>query len=181
VSCDASFIQLVYLKEVLWYLLKILKNVTELIYQSSPQLRSLSPRANYTDRANRRLSGKLVPTFVGRRVSRGQHNGSLRPYSRLSRPEIYYLPLIIHGSDRKPWLEQFPYRCMCIRNIVTFTKPLSNEVHRHADLREGLNRARLWDGLRYHDTQTHTKFRKGGSGIQKLMDIQRFAESMMNS
>jgi hypothetical protein len=47
------------------------------------RLRCLSPRANYSDR---RLSAKLVPTFADR-VSRGQSDGSLRPYSGISRPE----------------------------------------------------------------------------------------------
>jgi hypothetical protein len=36
--------------------------------------------------SDRRLSAKLVPTFCGYRVPRGQLDGSLRPYSRLSRP-----------------------------------------------------------------------------------------------
>jgi hypothetical protein len=41
----------------------------------------------------RRLSAKLVPTFVDRGPSRSQHNGSLRPYSRISRPEpLLFLP-----------------------------------------------------------------------------------------
>jgi hypothetical protein len=53
------------------------------------KLCGLSPRANYTDRANSRLSAKLVD----RVVSRGQCQGSPRPYSRLSRPEpLLYLP-----------------------------------------------------------------------------------------
>jgi hypothetical protein len=34
-SCDANFIEVVYLKEVLWYVLKILKKTMELIYQST--------------------------------------------------------------------------------------------------------------------------------------------------
>jgi hypothetical protein len=40
-----------------------------------------------------RLSAKLVPSFVDRRVPRGQRNGPLRPYSRISRPEpLLFLP-----------------------------------------------------------------------------------------
>jgi hypothetical protein len=35
-----------------------------------------------------RLSVKLVATFADRGVPRGQRDGSLLPYSRLSRPEI---------------------------------------------------------------------------------------------
>jgi hypothetical protein len=35
--------------------------------------------------SDRRLSAKLVPTFVDRGVSRGQRNGSPRPCSRFSR------------------------------------------------------------------------------------------------
>jgi hypothetical protein len=38
-----------------------------------------------------RLSTKLVPTFSCRGVPRGQRDGSLRPYSRFPRPEIYPL------------------------------------------------------------------------------------------
>jgi hypothetical protein len=37
--------------------------------------------------SDRRLSAKLMPTFAGWRVPRGQRDGSLRPYSRLSKPE----------------------------------------------------------------------------------------------
>jgi hypothetical protein len=36
--------------------------------------------------SDRRLSAKLVQTFHGYRVPRGQRDGSLRPYSWLSRP-----------------------------------------------------------------------------------------------
>jgi hypothetical protein len=39
------------------------------------------------------LSAKLVPTFVDRGVPRGQRDGSLRLYSRFSRPEsLLFLP-----------------------------------------------------------------------------------------
>jgi hypothetical protein len=37
--------------------------------------------------SDRRLSAKLVPTFADRGVPRGQRDGSLRPYYRISRPE----------------------------------------------------------------------------------------------
>jgi hypothetical protein len=40
---------------------------------------------------DRRLSAKLVPTFVDTRVPRGQRKGSLRPYSWLSRPQPHFL------------------------------------------------------------------------------------------
>jgi hypothetical protein len=36
---------------------------------------------------HRRLSAKLVPTFANRGRPRGYRDGSLRPYSRISRPE----------------------------------------------------------------------------------------------
>jgi hypothetical protein len=40
-----------------------------------------------------RLWAKLVPTFADRGVPRGQRDGSLRPYSRVSRPEpLLFLP-----------------------------------------------------------------------------------------
>jgi hypothetical protein len=38
--------------------------------------------------SDRRLSATLVPTYADSRVSRGQRDGSLRPYSQLSRPEL---------------------------------------------------------------------------------------------
>jgi hypothetical protein len=41
---------------------------------------AFSLQANFTDLScGRRLSAKLVPTFAGRVVLRGQRNGSLRP------------------------------------------------------------------------------------------------------
>jgi hypothetical protein len=51
-------------------------------YKQKIKLRGLSPGANYTDR----LTAKLVLTFA-ERVLRGQRDGSLQPYSRISRPE----------------------------------------------------------------------------------------------
>jgi hypothetical protein len=43
--------------------------------------------------SDRRLSVKLVPTFAERGVSRSQHDGCLRPYSRFSRPKpLLFLP-----------------------------------------------------------------------------------------
>jgi hypothetical protein len=39
------------------------------------------------------LVGEVSANFCGYRVSRGQRGGSLRPYSRLSRPEpLFFLP-----------------------------------------------------------------------------------------
>jgi hypothetical protein len=51
-------------------------------------LRSSGPESSselYRPRDSR-LSAKLVPTFCGCKVPRGQRDGSLRPYSRFSRP-----------------------------------------------------------------------------------------------
>jgi hypothetical protein len=45
--------------------------------------------------SERRLSAKLVQTFADRGVSHSQHNGSLRPYSRLFRLE----PLLFLSSS----------------------------------------------------------------------------------
>jgi hypothetical protein len=43
--------------------------------------------------SDRRLSAKLVSIFADRGESRGQRNGSSRPYSRFSRPEpLCFLP-----------------------------------------------------------------------------------------
>jgi hypothetical protein len=51
------------------------------------KLRGLSPRANYTDRATAAV-GDVSAKFCGYRVPRSQRDGSLRPYSRLSRPQL---------------------------------------------------------------------------------------------
>jgi hypothetical protein len=45
--------------------------------------------------SDRRVSAKLMPTFCGQRVPRGQRDESLRPYSRLSRPK----PLLLLPSS----------------------------------------------------------------------------------
>jgi hypothetical protein len=43
--------------------------------------------------SDRLLSAKLVPTFADRGVSSSERDGSLRPYSRISRPEpLIFLP-----------------------------------------------------------------------------------------
>jgi hypothetical protein len=51
------------------------------------KLRDLSPRAIYTDRATATCRRSYCQLFCGYRVSRGQRDESLRPYSRISRPE----------------------------------------------------------------------------------------------
>jgi hypothetical protein len=48
------------------------------------KIRGLNPRANYTDLAP---AGEVSANFCGQSVPRGQRDGSLRPHSRLSRPE----------------------------------------------------------------------------------------------
>jgi hypothetical protein len=45
---------------------KIFIYIKETKNKQTNKLRGLSTKANYTDRANRRLSAKLVPTFVDR-------------------------------------------------------------------------------------------------------------------
>jgi hypothetical protein len=49
------------------------------------KLRGLSPRANYTERPP--LVGEAIANFCGYRVTRGERDGTLRPYSRFSRQE----------------------------------------------------------------------------------------------
>jgi hypothetical protein len=51
---------------------------------------AFNPRANYTDRAT--AAGEISANVCGWRELRDQHNGSLRPYSRLSRPEPILFP-----------------------------------------------------------------------------------------
>jgi hypothetical protein len=55
------------------------------------------PRTNYSRPSDHRMSAKLVPIFADRGVSRGQRDGSLRPYSRISRLEP--LPLVSRSSS----------------------------------------------------------------------------------
>jgi hypothetical protein len=57
------------------------------------KLRGLSPRANYTDEQPP-LVGELCVNVYGERVPLGQRDGSLRPYSRPSRPD----PLLLRKS-----------------------------------------------------------------------------------
>jgi hypothetical protein len=71
------------------------------------KLRGLSTSELYWP-SDRRLLAKLVPTFVDRRVPRGQHDGSLRPYSRISRLE----PLLFLSSSSSivltSWVDPIP-------------------------------------------------------------------------
>jgi hypothetical protein len=46
------------------------------------------------------LLAKLLPTFAHRRMSRRQRDGSLRPYSRISRPEP---PCFLQSSSCPVW------------------------------------------------------------------------------
>jgi hypothetical protein len=53
-------------------------------------LRGLSPLASYTERPP--LVGEVSADFCGQRVPRDQREGSLRSYSRLSRPDTTTYP-----------------------------------------------------------------------------------------
>jgi hypothetical protein len=61
---------------------------------SGYQIRGMSPRVNYTDRATVACRPSWYQ-ICGQRVSRGQRDGSLRAYSRFSRPE----PLLFLSSS----------------------------------------------------------------------------------
>jgi hypothetical protein len=50
-------------------------------------LRGLKCASELYHPSDRCLSAMLMPIFMDRGIPCGQHNGSLRPYSRLSRPE----------------------------------------------------------------------------------------------
>jgi hypothetical protein len=55
------------------------------------KIRGLSPRANYTELPT--LVGEVSANFCGQGMTHGQHDGSLRPHSRLSRPKpLLFLP-----------------------------------------------------------------------------------------
>jgi hypothetical protein len=63
-------------------------------YTKNKKFHCLSPSELYPP-SNRRLSAKLVPTFCRKRVPHGQHDGSLRPYSRICRSK----PLLFLSSS----------------------------------------------------------------------------------
>jgi hypothetical protein len=62
---------------------------------------ALSPRANYTDWATATCRRNLVPTFVDRRVSRGQRGGSPTVVNLFSRPEpLLFFQVAPHLSSQ---------------------------------------------------------------------------------
>jgi hypothetical protein len=68
---------------------------------------SLSPPQSASELyrpSDSRLSAKLVPTIASRGVSRGQRNGSLRQYPRLSIPELLSCT---HESEWTPFLTHY--------------------------------------------------------------------------
>jgi hypothetical protein len=72
-------------------------NTRNMAWEKTQWLESASELYRPSDR---RLSAKLIPTFMDRRP-RDQHDGSLRPNSRLSRPEpLLFLP---SGSPIAEW------------------------------------------------------------------------------
>jgi hypothetical protein len=50
------------------------------------------------------LVGEVSANFCGERVSRGQRDGSLQPYSRISRPELLSC---IHEAEWTPFYTQY--------------------------------------------------------------------------
>jgi hypothetical protein len=63
---------------------------------------ALNPRANYTDRATATCRRNLVPTFVDRRVLRGQRGGSPTAIN-LSLPEpLLFFQVAPHLSSQGP-------------------------------------------------------------------------------
>jgi hypothetical protein len=58
--------------------------------------------------SDRRLSAKWVPTFADRGVSRGQRDGSLRPYSRFSRQEPVLFYQVAPQLYSRGWVDPIP-------------------------------------------------------------------------
>jgi hypothetical protein len=48
------------------------------------------------------LAGEISATFCGWRVSRGQRDGSLRPYYRFSRPDFFF-QWLLNCTDEAQW------------------------------------------------------------------------------
>jgi hypothetical protein len=79
-------------------------NLLNVLVQKT-KLRDLSSRANYTDRATvscRQVSAK----FCGLRVLRGEHDGSLRPYSRFS--SSYFFFQVSPQLFSRGWVDPVP-------------------------------------------------------------------------
>jgi hypothetical protein len=84
-----------------FYIFKLKNNINNIINV----LMNMTPKLNFVAlvreglyrQSGRRLSAKLVSTFCGQRVLRGQRGESLRPYSRFSKPE----PLLFLSSSSR--------------------------------------------------------------------------------
>jgi hypothetical protein len=55
-----------------------------------------------------RFSAKWLPTFCGYRVPRGQHHGSLPPYSRFSRQEPLHFYQVAPQLYSRSWVDPVP-------------------------------------------------------------------------
>jgi hypothetical protein len=88
-----------------------------MLLKTKTKLRGLSPRTNYTDRATAPV-GEVTANFCWWRVTCGQRDGFLRPYSRFSRPEpllymlLYDIKLVMYkqytstqGLFRRGWIQ----------------------------------------------------------------------------
>ena len=73
------------------------------------KLRGLSPASELYRQSGRRRSAKLVPTFADRGVSRGQRNGSPRPFKYLfSRPEPLLFIQVAPQLTSQGWVDPVP-------------------------------------------------------------------------
>jgi hypothetical protein len=70
------------------------------------RVRERTDSAPFHSSSDRRLSAKLLPTFAERGMSRGQREGSLRPYSRISKQE----PLFFLSSSSSIVLTRTPFQ-----------------------------------------------------------------------
>jgi hypothetical protein len=67
---------------------------------------ALSPRANYTDRVTATCRRNLVPTFVNRRVSRGQRGGSPTVVNLSFLVAPHLLSQVLSGPRSRPTATQ---------------------------------------------------------------------------
>jgi hypothetical protein len=81
--------------------------VARMPYSSNKKLRGLSPQANYTTERPP-LVREVSANIFGKRVSRGQRNGSPRPYSRFSRQEPLLSIQVSPQLYSRGWVDSVP-------------------------------------------------------------------------
>jgi hypothetical protein len=103
-SVTARFLVLLPVDRYKWMFNRFLKHNHKKI-----KLHGLSLRANYTDRTTAACRRSDCQLFYGWRVSRGQRDGSLRPYSRFSRHEPLLFYQVAPQLYSRGWVHPVPH------------------------------------------------------------------------